>query len=185
MAATLALALLTAACGAATTPGPATAARSSTTSAPATSAPGTSAPGTTAATGYLSGFGATQATWAAGHHPDPLGPAGNYWPRLSNAKDTYADVRFIGGRALSYVENLDPPETASQARSVVGDELPPDAHVVSDTRTAGGERLVEASPTLLAATGDDVAVEMSSPTSSYDPAQVTSLTYSAIPAASG
>lgn len=175
------LAAAAAACGTAAPPRPTTTTTTARPGPPSTASTGPTA--TTTGSGYLSGFGATEASWAAGHHPDPSSPAGNYWPRLADGRDTYAGVRFVGGRALSYVENLDPPETAADARAVVGDELPPDARVVSDTTTPGGERLVEASPTLSAAIGENVAVEMASGGSSYDPSRVTSLTYSAVPAA--
>ncbi|MGH9063051.1 MAG: hypothetical protein ACRDZQ_14550 [Acidimicrobiales bacterium] len=162
--------------------GPSTTARPSTTSSPTTTA---ARPTTTAsAGGYLTGFGATRATWAAGHTPDPSGPAGSYWPRLSDGKDSYASVRFVGGRALAYTENLYPPLTATEARAVVGDELPPDAHTVSATRGPSGERVVDASPTLHAATGDEVAVLLQSPGPAYDPSDVTVLVYSAVRAGS-
>jgi hypothetical protein len=130
----------------------------------------------------ITGFGATTAAWDAGHTPDPDAPKGSYWPRYANGEDTYQDVRFIRGRALSYVENIYPAETVAQARAVIGDEMPPDAHVVSETRVAGGERVVVESAVLRAATGDNAAVVMRSPGAVFDPNDVTSLTYSAVPA---
>src|SRR5579875_2444580 len=125
---------------------------STTAASPGGTAPPTTHPTTTTtnpAVADITGFGATKAAWDAGHTPDPDAPKGSYWPRYANGEDTYQDVRFIRGRALSYVENVYPAETAAQVR---------------------------------AATGDEAVVVMRSPGAVFDPGDVTSLTYSAVPA---
>lgn len=63
---------------------------------------------------------------------DPNGTG--YWPRLATGVDTYTSVRFFQGRALRYTENLYPSLPAASALHVIGDELPPDAHVVTTRR---------------------------------------------------
>lgn len=79
----------------------------------------------------LVGWGATKAQWYANHTPDPLVPNGTgFWPRNSDGLDTYASLRFVDGRALFYVLNLEPPLPVSGAEHWVLDELPPDAHLV-------------------------------------------------------
>lgn len=131
----------------------------------------------------LSGYGATRSQWAAGHTMDPNHTG--YWPRLANGLDTYTSVRFIRGRALSYTENLLPALPAADALHVVGDELPPDAHVVHDAPSPPGGRplcaqVVEASPTLQAAAGVEVLAELRSAGGGYDAAAVTTITYQPI-----
>lgn len=130
----------------------------------------------------LSGFGATEAEWAAGHTVDPNGTG--YWPRLANGLDTYTSVRFIRGRALRYTENLYPPLPAASALHVIGDELPPDAHVVHDAPSPPAHpscaQVVEASPTLQATAGMEVLAELRSSGGRYDSAAVASITYQAL-----
>lgn len=126
----------------------------------------------------LTAWGATEANWDLNHQADPrIHNHTGFWPRLSNGLDTYASVSFAGGKALRYTENLYPSETASQARYVVHDELPPSAHLISLQHQPGCEELIFSSPKLLAMAGSGVRATLLSPGPVFDAADVVSITY--------
>jgi hypothetical protein len=110
---------------------------------------------------------------------DPRGTG--YWPRLGSGYDTYTSVTFSGGRALRYTEHLYPDMSSASALKVVGDELPPDARVVSDPPVPPGHpacaQVVESSRTIRALAGVEVLAELRSSGPGYDPGAVSSITY--------
>lgn len=123
----------------------------------------------------LSGYGATRAAWAAGHQMDPAGTG--YWPRLSSGHDTYTSVTFIRGRALAYTENVYPAMSAADALKVVGDDLPPDAHLGHADRRPSCEQVMVSSRSISALAGVGVLVELHSDGGAYYPARVDYITY--------
>ena len=133
----------------------------------------------------LVGWGATKAQWYANHTPDPLVPNGTgFWPRNSDGLDTYASVRFVHGRALSYVLNLEPPLPVSGAEHWVLDELPPDAHLVLARAEPAGapscEVMVFTSRLVLAAVHRNVLAVARSLDPALDPATIWSIQLSPI-----
>ncbi|MDQ2754535.1 MAG: hypothetical protein M3R71_03190, partial [Actinomycetota bacterium] len=123
----------------------------------------------------LSGYGATRAAWAAGHQMDPAGTG--YWPRLSSGDDAYTSVTFIGGRALAYTENVYPAMSVADALKVVGDDLPPDAHLGQKDTRPSCEQVLVASRSISALAGVEVLIELHSDGRAYDPSQVDNITY--------
>lgn len=152
-----------------------------TTSTPAAS-PGTagSASSTSAASApasgaaFLTAWGATTASWADNHEPDP-GRSGGWWPRLPDNRDTYQSLDVVGGRVVGYTLALYPSVSEAEARTRLANDLPIDATVVVDRAVPGCRQLVEQSPTLTAVTGLRVLVELRSSGGSYDPASVSTI----------
>lgn len=175
----LGLALAFAACGPASHhasgPEAPSRARTTTTRPP----PSTTSSTASASLGYLTGYGATQAVWDQSHTANPEGTG--FYPILGNGLDTYTNVEFTNGRALSYTLNLYPAAPVDQALSSVGDEMPFDAKVIynqpSPATNPVCQQVVETSPTLQAAAGVDVLAELRSDGPTLDTDAVSEITF--------
>lgn len=96
----------------------------------------TSESSTTQTTGFpvtTTAWGASISVWMANHTADPSGN-GNYWPRLSDGRDTYSQVVVENGIVVSFVYALYPSIPLNLAESLALSLLPSSLVARSTTR---------------------------------------------------
>lgn len=86
----------------------------------------------------LTNFGATIQRWNLSHTPDPSAPS-NYWPRLSDGRDTYSSLNVQDGVVLGFTLALYPSISPGSAQVLAKNLMPPTESVVSTTHGSACE----------------------------------------------
>jgi hypothetical protein len=153
---------------------------------PATSEPATPEP-TAPAGVVITGYGATEAEWAAGHVPDTRYEAGCCWdPTLGLGPDPAHNAKYYGilvqdGRLIIIEERLRPGTSIKTAEAAARAEFPPDVKELWRKTFDTCLAVEYESATLARATGNHgralVTFESGDTLPPYDPSNVTSIEF--------
>ncbi|MDA8196432.1 MAG: hypothetical protein M0019_04345 [Actinomycetota bacterium] len=83
----------------------------------------------------ITNFGATIANWNQAHTPDPNSPS-NYWPRLSDGRDTYSNLIIEGGLVLGFTFAINPSIPSGAAETLAKNFMPSSESVVSSSTSS-------------------------------------------------
>lgn len=91
--------------------------------------------------GLSDNYGATIGQWNANHTEDPVS-SGNFWPRLSDGRDTYSNLKTLNGTVVGFTYALDPSLPIGLARALALSLLPSGSSIYKTLNSTYCEQVI-------------------------------------------